>query len=155
MNKLLLALPAALLLAACSPPAAPPAETPSSSPAPATDEAAPAATDAAPAAADAAATAEPAPAAGEATAAASADGAAVYNKACVACHGAGLAGAPKLGDGADWGPRIAQGQDVLVDHVIKGFTGKKGVMPPRGGFMNLSDDEVRAAVAHMVSQSGG
>lgn len=98
----------------------------------------------------------PAAATAEAPAVASSvDGEVVYNKACMACHAAGVAGAPKIGDAADWGPRIAQGETVLFEHSLKGFTGKKGVMPPRGGFMNLSDDEVRAAVAHMVSQSGG
>jgi cytochrome c5 len=79
------------------------------------------------------------------------DGEAVYNKACTTCHATGLAGAPKLGDAADWGPRIAQGEALLLEHAIKGFTGKKGMMPPKGGFVNLSDDEVRAAIAYMTT----
>ena len=79
------------------------------------------------------------------------DGEAVYNKACTTCHATGLAGAPKLGDTADWGPRIAQGEALLLEHAIKGFTGKKGMMPPKGGFVNLSDDEVRAAIAYMTT----
>lgn len=152
MKKLLLALPVALLMAACSPPQAPSGKpvtpiTPMPSSAPPTAPAdAAEATDATDAAAGQAAV----PAV-----ASSADGAAVYAKACVTCHGTGLAGAPKLGDAADWGPRIAQGEALLLEHSIKGFTGKKGMMPPRGGFMNLSDEEMRAAVAYMVSQSGG
>ena len=81
------------------------------------------------------------------------DGEAVYNKACTTCHATGLAGAPKLGDAADWGPRIAQGEALLLEHAIKGFTGKKGLMPPKGGFVNLSDDEVRAAIAYMTTAS--
>ena len=81
------------------------------------------------------------------------DGEAVYKKACITCHATGLAGAPKLGDAADWGPRIAQGEALLLEHAIKGFTGKKGMMPPKGGFVNLSDDEVRAAIAHMTTAS--
>lgn len=81
------------------------------------------------------------------------DGEAVYNKACTTCHATGLAGAPKLGDAADWGPRIAQGEALLLEHAIKGFTGKKGMMPPKGGFVNLSDDEVRAAIAYMTTAS--
>ena len=81
------------------------------------------------------------------------DGEAVYKKACTTCHATGLAGAPKLGDTADWGPRIAQGEALLLEHAIKGFTGKKGMMPPKGGFVNLSDDEVRAAITYRTTAS--
>lgn len=77
----------------------------------------------------------------------------VFRKACRACHELGIAGAPKLGDAADWGPRIAQGTDVLYQHSLKGFTGKKGVMPAKGGFTTLSDAEVTAAVDYMVSRA--
>ena len=66
---------------------------------------------------------------------------------------AAVAGAPKPGDKADWGPRTAQGMDILHKHAIEGFTGAKGMMPPRGGATTLSDDEVKAAVAFMVDQS--
>ena len=62
-----------------------------------------------------------------------------------------MAGAPKLDDKADWDPRIAQGTETLYKHAIEGFTGAKGVMPPRGGAANLSDDELKAAVDHMVA----
>ncbi len=82
-----------------------------------------------------------------------ADGQAVYTKACNACHGAGVAGAPKLGDKAAWKDRIAQGKATLYEHAIKGFKGKKGFMPAKGGWANLSDDEVKAAVDYMVAQS--
>jgi cytochrome c5 len=75
-----------------------------------------------------------------------------YGKACVVCHGAGVAGAPKLGDKSDWGPRIAQGNDVLYEHALKGFTGKKGMMPPKGGQTALPDADVKAAVDYMVAQ---
>ncbi|MGB5102021.1 MAG: c-type cytochrome [Steroidobacteraceae bacterium] len=74
----------------------------------------------------------------------------VFGKACRACHEMGIAGAPKLGDAADWAPRIAQGMDVLYQHSLEGFTGKKGVMPAKGGFTTLSDAEVTAAVDYMV-----
>ena len=77
----------------------------------------------------------------------------VYNKTCALCHGVGAAGAPKPGDKADWGPRIAQGIDVLHKHAIEGFTGAKGVMPARGGAAALTDDEVKAAADYMVAQS--
>lgn len=77
----------------------------------------------------------------------------VYGNTCAMCHAAGVAGAPKPGDKADWGPRIAQGSDVLYKHAIEGFTGEKGMMPPRGGSATLSDDDVKAAVDYMVAQS--
>lgn len=80
-------------------------------------------------------------------------GKSVYGKTCAMCHAAGTAGAPKPGDKADWGPRIAQGMDLLNKHSLEGFTGAKGLMPARGGAATLSDDEVKAAVAFMVDQS--
>ena len=79
-------------------------------------------------------------------------GQALYNKSCAVCHAAGVAGAPKPGDKADWAPRIAQGTEVLNKHAIEGFTGSKGQMPPRGG-STATDDEVKAAVQYMVEQS--
>jgi cytochrome c5 len=80
-------------------------------------------------------------------------GKSVYSKTCAMCHSVGAAGSPKPGDKADWGPRIAQGMDVLYKHAIEGFTGAKGAMPPRGGAASLSDDDVKAAVNYMVDQS--
>jgi len=112
--------------------------------------AAPAATPA-PAAAPAAPTATASPAAAApapATSSAAADpavGKSVYDKACVTCHAAGVAGAPKLGDKAAWGPRIAEGMDTMMKIAING----KGAMPPRGA-STASDDELRAAVQYMV-----
>ena len=73
----------------------------------------------------------------------------VFNGACVACHGAGIAGAPKMGDKALWAPRIAQGINVLYEHAIKGFK----TMPAKGGQVALSDDEVKAAVDYQVAKS--
>jgi cytochrome c5 len=81
-----------------------------------------------------------------------ASGQKVFASACVACHGAGVAGAPKLGDKADWGPRIAQGNDTLYQHAIQGYQGRKGVMPAKGGQMQLPDPDVKAAVDYMVAQ---
>ncbi len=82
-----------------------------------------------------------------------AKGETVYNQICMACHAAGVAGAPKLGDKAAWGPRIAQGMDKLYTNSIKGFQGKVGVMPPKGGNTALSDADVKAAVDFMVSKA--
>jgi cytochrome c5 len=92
---------------------------------------------------------EAAEAAPEAQAAASAiDGEALYG-ACAACHATGAAGAPVLGDAAAWGPRIAGGVDALVSSVMNG----KGAMPPKGGRMDLDQNQVQAIVEYMVSQS--
>ena len=87
------------------------------------------------------------------TANAAVDGKGTYDKACVACHGAGVAGAPKIGNKPAWAPRIAQGNDTLYSHAIKGYQGKKGFMPAKGGNASLADAEVKAAVDHMVGQS--
>lgn len=75
----------------------------------------------------------------------------VYNQACVACHGAGVAGAPKFGDAAAWAPRIAQGIDTLNTHALQGFQGKGGFMPPKGGRTDLTDQSVVNAVEYMVA----
>jgi cytochrome c5 len=74
--------------------------------------------------------------------------------ACNACHGTGAAGAPKIGDTADWQARFEQGMDTLADHAINGYTGSKGMMPAKGGNMSLSDDEVKAAIVSMLQDSG-
>ena len=75
-----------------------------------------------------------------------ADGKAIYDKTCVACHASGVANAPKLGDKAAWAPRIATGRDALVASVMKG----KGAMPPKAGAANLSDDDIKSAVDYLV-----
>ncbi|MGC3983088.1 MAG: c-type cytochrome [Steroidobacteraceae bacterium] len=77
----------------------------------------------------------------------------VFNTTCVACHGTGLAGAPKVGDKAAWGPRIAEGTDTLHKHAIEGYTGKTGVMPAKGGMTTVTDASIMAAVDYMVSKA--
>lgn len=77
-------------------------------------------------------------------------GAEVYNAACMACHSAGAAGAPKFGDAGAWGPRIAQGYSTLVSHAIKGIR----AMPAKGGNPDLDDIEVARAVVHMANAGG-
>ncbi len=107
------------------------------------------------AAAPAAPAATPAPAAAPAPAPAADNelGKSVFSKTCALCHSAGVAGAPKPGDKADWGPRIGQGMDTLYKHAIEGFNGAKGAMPARGGGASLTDEQVKAAVDYMVNQS--
>ena len=78
-----------------------------------------------------------------------AGGAEIYNTKCMACHASGAAGAPKLGDKEAWAPRIATGMDALVASVING----KNAMPPKGACMDCSDDDIKAAVEHMVTSS--
>ena len=78
------------------------------------------------------------------------DGTAAYEAACQACHGAGIAGAPKVGDKAAWGPRIQQGKDTLYKHALNGFNGKTGVMPAKGGRADWPDDLIKQAVDHIV-----
>lgn len=75
------------------------------------------------------------------------DGATVYGTFCIACHSSGVSGAPKTGNADDWGPRIAQGKDVLKDHAINGFN----AMPAKGSCMDCSDDEIVAAIEHMIA----
>jgi cytochrome c5 len=75
----------------------------------------------------------------------------IYKAACVACHGAGIAGAPKSGDKAAWAPRVAQGKPTLYERAIKGYQGKAGVMPAKGGNSALADADVQAAVDYMVA----
>ncbi len=73
----------------------------------------------------------------------------VYDAACMACHTTGAAGAPVIGDAGAWAPRIEKGLETLIDHAINGFQ----AMPAKGGCANCSDEEVEAAVHHMVDNS--
>ena len=98
------------------------------------------------------AAASPTVAAAQPAAAANAEprgGEAVYNLACMACHSAGVAGAPKLGDKSAWAGRMAKGMETLVSNAINGI----GAMPAKGGNPTLSDTEVENAVQYMVDQS--
>ena len=80
--------------------------------------------------------------------AAAVDGQKVYQAACQACHAAGVAGAPKLGDKEAWAPRIAKGEDALLASVNNGLN----AMPPKGACMSCSEADLRAAVEYMVEQ---
>ena len=78
----------------------------------------------------------------------------VWVATCGQCHVRGLGGAPIIADTAAWAPRIAKGVDVLYDHAINGFSGPQmNTMPPKGGFTDLSDEEVKLAVDFVVYAS--
>ena len=77
----------------------------------------------------------------------------IYNGMCVACHGAGVAGAPRVGDKGAWAERIDKGASTLYANAINGVQGSSGVMPAKGGNPALSDDEIKAVVDYMVAQS--
>jgi cytochrome c5 len=91
--------------------------------------------------------------AGSASPAMPSNGTALFEQTCSVCHGQGIAGAPKAGDKAAWAPRIAEGKAMLYEHALKGFQGKTGVMPPKGGRTDLPDDLVKQAVDHMVQMA--
>lgn len=128
-------------------------KTPTAATAPAAPAAAPAPAPApAPAAEAPAAVPAAEPAAVPAVSTAGADdlakGEKVFGTSCAACHGAGVMGAPKLGDKAAWEPRIAKGKDAVYANAINGVK----MMPPRGGNAGLKDDEMKAAVDFMISK---
>jgi cytochrome c5 len=77
----------------------------------------------------------------------------LYEQTCSVCHAQGIAGAPKAGDKAAWGPRVAQGKATLYEHAVKGFQGTSGVMPPKGGRMDAPDELVKQAVDHLAEMA--
>lgn len=81
-----------------------------------------------------------------ASAAPAVDGQAIYDQYCAMCHAAGLAGAPKIGDSADWQPRMDKGMDVMLAHVENGFN----AMPMKGTCMSCDQDQLRAAIEYML-----
>ncbi|MEM7563348.1 MAG: c-type cytochrome [Pseudomonadota bacterium] len=72
----------------------------------------------------------------------------MYQAACLACHTTGAAGAPKIGDVAEWASRAAKGLDALLSGAINGV----GAMPPRGG-SQFDDDQIKAVVEYILEQS--
>ena len=75
----------------------------------------------------------------------------IVKTTCAACHQAGVANAPKIGDRASWAPHIKEGLNGMLATAIKG----KGAMPPRGGDASLTDAELTRAIIFMANQSGG
>jgi cytochrome c5 len=79
------------------------------------------------------------------------DGGQIYNTYCAICHKGGMNAAPKFGSKPLWAKPIAQGRETVYANAINGLRG----MPPRGGFPNLTDEEVKAATDYMINASGG
>jgi cytochrome c5 len=73
----------------------------------------------------------------------------VFTTTCLSCHGKGEYGSPRPDRATDWEERLKQDQDTLTRHAIHGH----GRMPPKGGFSDLSDEEVEAAVAYVIEKS--
>jgi cytochrome c5 len=76
-----------------------------------------------------------------------------YISSCAPCHGEGLGGAPRVGVASDWEPRIAGGVEKVRRNAIVGIEGSTGVMPPKGGRTDLTDDEIGALVDYMIEAS--
>jgi len=76
-------------------------------------------------------------------------GSEVYGAVCMACHTTGAAGAPVIGNASAWAPRIEQGLDTLISHAINGYN----AMPAKGGCASCPDEEIQAAVEHLVAES--
>ncbi len=76
-------------------------------------------------------------------------GEAGYEANCSSCHSNEAIGAPVVGDKNSWAKVVAKGMDSVYDHAINGFN----AMPPKGGNMDLSDDDVKKIVDYMVSKS--
>lgn len=69
----------------------------------------------------------------------------IANASCAGCHGAGLMGAPKIGNKGDWAPRLAQGMDTVLKHAVDGYK----AMPPKGTCATCSEADIKAAIAFM------
>ena len=78
------------------------------------------------------------------------DGQMIYDNVCMACHTTGAGGAPKL-IAAEWEARIAQGDEVMLKNAIEGYTGEKGMMPAKGGRLDLTDEQVQVTVDFMLA----
>ncbi|WP_144778703.1 c-type cytochrome [Marinobacter maritimus] len=76
-------------------------------------------------------------------------GSEVYDAVCMACHTTGAAGAPVIGDAGAWAPRVDQGMETLISHAINGLN----AMPAKGGCASCPDEEIQAAVEHIVAES--
>jgi len=82
------------------------------------------------------------------------NGKVIYNKACIACHWKGVAGAAALTDKARWEEIGAKGMETLHKHAIEGIQGQYGVMPAKGTCTDCSDQDLYDAIGYMLKESG-
>lgn len=77
----------------------------------------------------------------------------IFNKVCIQCHAAdgNIPNAPRITNNGEWAPRIGKGFETLFNNALNGFN----AMPAKGGQADLTDDELKRAIAHMTNQSGG
>jgi len=80
-------------------------------------------------------------------------GAQIFDKTCFACHANGIGGAPKVGDKSAWSARLVQDKAILYKHALEGFQGKSGFMPPKGGCMDCTEEQIKAAVEFLRSKA--
>lgn len=73
----------------------------------------------------------------------------VYMQSCWACHNSGAAGAPKVGNAADWGPRVQKGMDTLLTNATNGLN----AMPAKGLCFTCTEDDLKALIQYMVDSS--
>lgn len=82
------------------------------------------------------------------------NGKVVYDKACIACHWKGVAGAAALTDTPRWEANAAKGMATLHQHSIAGFQGEFGVMPERGTCTTCTDQDMYDAIGYMLKEAG-
>jgi cytochrome c len=76
-----------------------------------------------------------------------------YANTCEGCHGEGTGGAPITGDTEDWAERVSKGMRKVRENALLGYEGPTGIMPAKGGYTELSDEELIAIVDYMVDIS--
>lgn len=81
-----------------------------------------------------------------------ADGAAVYRATCSTCHDSGAGNAPRTGRLDEWNERFVYGRAALHATALAGVPGT--AMAAKGGFEQLSADDVKAAVDFMLARTG-
>ena len=83
-----------------------------------------------------------------------ANGEVVYNKACIACHMSGVAGAAALSDTPRWEENASKGLIALTKSAMEGYTGKYGVMPEKGTCMDCTEQDMYDAISYMMNEAG-
>ena len=82
------------------------------------------------------------------------NGKVIYNKACIACHWKGVAGAAALTDKPRWEAIAAKSMDTIHQHSLIGFQGEYGVMPEKGTCIDCSEQDMYDAIGYMLKEAG-